>query len=73
MKFLKFFFSMLLNRNDGTLSSTKTFGVLMMTVSMVGFIASVFKFQNPEMMNESMLFGALGAALLGVKNVWAPK
>lgn len=70
---MKTFKELFINRKDGSLSSTKVFGVLIMLISAVIFCFSALKYQNPEMMSQSMYFGALGATLLGIKNVYAPK
>lgn len=66
---------MLTNSNDGKLSITKLAGAVIILVGTFGFIYGIVDktalSNTANILDESVLFTSLGAALLGVKNIWS--
>lgn len=65
---------MMTNASDGRLSVTKVAGSLIILVGTFGFIYGIVDksalSNTANILDESVLFTSLGAALLGIKNVW---
>jgi len=70
---MKLFTQMFLNRKDGTLSGTKVWGAIVITIGAVVFTVGALVFKSQEIIKEATIFTSLGAAMWGIKNVWSPK
>lgn len=73
----KFSFGEMTSNDNGKTSSTSTSGVYIIFIGglcfLLGCINKMFLDKSLDIINQSVMFTTIGAALLGVKNITAKK
>jgi hypothetical protein len=73
----KFSFGEMTSNDNGKTSSTSTSGVYIIFIGglcfLLGCIDKMFLDKSLDIINQSVMFTTIGAALLGVKNITAKK
>lgn len=73
----KFSFGEMTSNDNGKTSSTSTAGVYIIFIGgfcfLLGCIDKMFLDKSLDIINQSVMFTTIGAALLGVKNITAKK
>ena len=73
----KFSFGEMTSNNNGKTSATSTSGIYIIFIGglcfLLGVVDKMFLDKSVDIINQSVMFTTIGAALLGVKNVMGAK